>query len=168
MHSNKLIEASLNVPVRLEAVCLACGHRWHVKAKTRQPRCHKCWSNCVILLGELKTASRVMRVLYKLSRGKVVLPSPSDLFMLPAWPLALVTYDGVLKKAGRNPVTRLRALTLMLVEAGASDEEIVEFLEAHMDGYRVDAVEFLAEAKQSLSEAKKTTLALKSGSGGEK
>jgi len=96
-----------------------------------------------------------MRVLYGLSQGKVVLPSPGDLFMLPAWPMALVTLDGVLKKAGTNPVTRLRALSLLLLEAGASDEEVTEFLEAHMDGYRVDAVEFLAEVKQSLSEGRK-------------
>ena len=82
---------------------------------------------------------------------RFTLPTPSDFLMLPAWPLALVTFDGVLKKAGGNPVTRLRLLAMLLVEAGATDEEVSEFLSQHMDGYRVEPLSFTREVRQCLA-----------------
>ena len=107
--------------------CLACGHRFlSRRSGSVQHRCGQCSSSSIVAEGDLSLASLALKPWAYLVSGLVPpLPLPHELVAFPA---ALAAYARVMGQASREEAQR-RAVGLMLVQAGFSQDQAAELVE---------------------------------------
>ena len=107
--------------------CLTCGHRFLSRRPgSVQHRCGHCSSSSTVAEGDLALASLALKPwAYLVSGLAPPLPLPHEVLAFPA---ALAAYARVMAQASRGEAQR-RAVGLMLVRAGFSQDQAAELVE---------------------------------------